>query len=553
MASNLEALNAFRGATNWEADAIANINDGAVEQNGIYTGKLSAIRRSPLDCDRNNAMRTALLNALGDAFSCSGLLNDNKDRFSAAFMSKLERLIGSDFNRSDFGVNKQGYVKSGRPLTARRITAILSHIDRVDQAGRNMDRQGLDKLGEASSGAEIHKALEDFYNEVVRVGGKNGDLVHARLVQSAIAAMPEERQRALAAALMSRDGRNLLSFYSAMTTMSTAAKTFYFSTVMQIVEQLKSSLGLDGDELSLPGPAEYDVKTLPSAALVAASPSQIVSGNAMPEVKQRFTDFKARHGDGAAKVFRDRMNNSLENNIITTMAKRLGGPNFDVDAVDEQFEVDLKRDLTITVPTGAGRVQLPRDFRQARDTLVRFVANEPYATWDTASIVDKTKVRILMGTINQGMYAMLRQGLWEALDETRQSSESPFDLTNEKGEKQWTFELSREANGDIKVKMHSLRHYTAGLTWDAQRKMNITEISSRSFEEFDCEVTFPVDNMNQLARADWSRFNPKKVDDIFKKMGDTPKSRERQAKSVPREFRFAGKAEMSVHFHIETK
>jgi hypothetical protein len=61
MASNLNALNAFRSAVNRQADAIANINDGNVEQNGVYTGRLSAIRRLPVDCQRNNAMRTALL------------------------------------------------------------------------------------------------------------------------------------------------------------------------------------------------------------------------------------------------------------------------------------------------------------------------------------------------------------------------------------------------------------------------------------------------------------------------------------------------------------
>ena len=72
MASNLNALDAFRSAINWQADAIANVNDGNVEQNGIYTGRLSAINRLPADRQRNNAMRTALLNALGDAFATTG-------------------------------------------------------------------------------------------------------------------------------------------------------------------------------------------------------------------------------------------------------------------------------------------------------------------------------------------------------------------------------------------------------------------------------------------------------------------------------------------------
>jgi len=78
-------------------------------------------------------------------------------------------------------------------------------------------------------------------------------------------------------------------------------------------------------------------------------------------------------------------------------------------------------------------------------------------------------------------------------DETRQSALSPFDFMNEKGEKKWTFEFSR---------------------------------------------------------ADWCRYDPKKARDINDKMGDTPKSRERQAGTVPKSLRFAGTADMSLHLHI---
>ena len=61
MASNLNALDAFRSAINWQADAIANVNDGNVEQNGVYTGRFSAIKRLSVDRARNNEMRTARL------------------------------------------------------------------------------------------------------------------------------------------------------------------------------------------------------------------------------------------------------------------------------------------------------------------------------------------------------------------------------------------------------------------------------------------------------------------------------------------------------------
>ena len=485
------------------------------------------------------------------AFATTGAEDVEEGHFSADFMSKLERLIGKDFKSGDFGIDREsGLVNSGRPLTARRITAILSHIDRVDEAGRNMRKCGIDKLGDQSSAAEIHRALENFAKEVDRVGGKNKDLVRTRLVQSAIASLPEDSKRALAAALGSAAGQNLLGFYNAAAASQNRNKDFYFGVVMQIVEQLRTSLELPNDDLPLPSANEYDVKTLPPAALVAASPAKVVSGDAVPEIKQRFVDFAARHGADATKVFRDRMNKSVETNIVNIIAQKLGGEKFDAEEDNNQFKMDLARDLVVFVPDGDGKRQLPKNYGEARDDLLKFVTGNAAATWQNASKADKTKVAIMMACVNQGTYAVAQLAMLDAIDETRQSALSPFDFMNEKGAQNWTFEFSRADNGDIKVRMYSRRNYCGAVTCDAQRNMNITDISEDSFEEFDCEITFPADNLDSLSRADWRRYDPKKAKDIYDKMGDTPKSRERQAATVPKSLRFAGTADMSLHLHI---
>lgn len=202
------------------------------------------------------------------------------------------------------------------------------------------------------------------------------------------------------------------------------------------------------------------------------------------------------------------------------------------------------------VPVGDGKKQLPKNYSEAREDLLKFVTGDDAATWQTASKADKTKVAIMMACVNQGTYAIVRQAMWEAIDETRQSTLSPFDLTNETGAKNWTFDFSRADNGDIKVRMYNRRNYSVAITWDAQRHMNATGISSDSFEEFDCEVTFPADNLDNLSRADWRRYDPKKATDIYDKMGDSPKSRERQADTVPKALRFAGMADMAIHLHV---
>ena len=127
---NLTALNMFHAAKNWAADSMANLDGkNAIKNVGEYGGCLSALGRSNIEKAANNAMRTELLRALGDAFNMQVMTGlDGKARFTRDFLRQLERVIGSDFKRDDFKLDAEGYVCSGRPLTARRIKAILNKV-----------------------------------------------------------------------------------------------------------------------------------------------------------------------------------------------------------------------------------------------------------------------------------------------------------------------------------------------------------------------------------------------------------------------------------------
>ena len=72
-------------------------------------------------------MRTVLLKSLGQAFGISGMEEKNgKVTFSKDFMVNLKKILGDDvLKSSDFELNNDGSVTSGRPLTQRRITAIM--------------------------------------------------------------------------------------------------------------------------------------------------------------------------------------------------------------------------------------------------------------------------------------------------------------------------------------------------------------------------------------------------------------------------------------------
>ena len=76
--------------------------------------------------EQNNAVCTEPLKALGNAFGLNeGVsVNNGKTTFTDQFMNRLEEILGPAFKRGDFGI-KNGVVDSGKPLTQRRIQAIV--------------------------------------------------------------------------------------------------------------------------------------------------------------------------------------------------------------------------------------------------------------------------------------------------------------------------------------------------------------------------------------------------------------------------------------------
>ena len=111
---NLAALDMFRTASGWEANGVANLDDGKeIRQNGTYGGALSALTRSKTEVAENNRVRTELLRALGHAFNLSGMQEEEgKVTFSKSFMDSLQKLLGAELKRDDFKVDGDGNVSS---------------------------------------------------------------------------------------------------------------------------------------------------------------------------------------------------------------------------------------------------------------------------------------------------------------------------------------------------------------------------------------------------------------------------------------------------------
>ncbi len=134
---NPQVLSAFAKVNFGNNNAIANLGEGG---NLVQKDKVGSIFlkpfRAPSTKDRNNAVRTELLKVLGQAFNIEGVTErDGKTRFSDQFMRRLEEILGPDaFKCGDFGI-KDGAVDSGKPLTQRRITAIIKAACTKSESG----------------------------------------------------------------------------------------------------------------------------------------------------------------------------------------------------------------------------------------------------------------------------------------------------------------------------------------------------------------------------------------------------------------------------------
>lgn len=129
MSFDITALNTFRNVNLGSDNAIANLNgEGGVKKNKELGSAIGKLFRPSRTVANNNAIRTELLKSLGQAFGISGVLEkDGKVRFSAEFISKLEGILGRDVLKTgDFEIGADGSVTSGKPLTQRRITAIMN-------------------------------------------------------------------------------------------------------------------------------------------------------------------------------------------------------------------------------------------------------------------------------------------------------------------------------------------------------------------------------------------------------------------------------------------
>jgi len=131
---NSAALDLFRTASFDNANTIANLGEKKIVSGGTWAPSIKILGRTELERTANNQVREELLRCLGKAFNIDGITenDDGTVEFTRGFMDRLSALLGRDLKAGDFGIpDAGGRVKSGKPLTQRRITAILNRAEKV--------------------------------------------------------------------------------------------------------------------------------------------------------------------------------------------------------------------------------------------------------------------------------------------------------------------------------------------------------------------------------------------------------------------------------------
>ncbi|MCR5839565.1 MAG: hypothetical protein K6G94_08015, partial [Kiritimatiellae bacterium] len=131
---NSAALDLFRTANFDNANTITSLGDKKIVARGTWARSIRILGRTELERTANNQVREELLRCLGKAFNIDGITenDDGTVEFTRGFMDRLSALLGRDLKAGDFGIpDAGGRVKSGKPLTQRRITAILNRAEKV--------------------------------------------------------------------------------------------------------------------------------------------------------------------------------------------------------------------------------------------------------------------------------------------------------------------------------------------------------------------------------------------------------------------------------------
>ncbi len=440
-----------------------------------------------------------------------------------------------------------------KPLPSGAVAALAA-------LGHSMPKGGLEAIRPGATPVDLHKALVGFYESLKAAGNAGIQMVadadavmpaQAILTRTAVESLPTDAKRAILDLLETDDGRNLVAFYDSQA-MNSPDAAHLASDIGLLVQQLKTSLGRPNPDEFFARPANFDPVRLPPSVIGHFSMEGMVNGAGSKPIADLFQGFAAKaglEGRDAVRLFQSLVNERAKALQVTNLPVQLGVnlvrtnaqgfKVFDPDIKDTSFEKDVARNVQVALPGGKRITR--ENLSEARDLLMEFVTGVPGAKFATASRVDKTKVHVLMASMNQSVAGVAGGAVNETLD-TRNWTMA-YETSGPVKAGNFNFTLSKDpATGDVTIQGSVRKDFRGFVVFSGSGEP--TAAGKGSFERTDFTVKFPAANLDTLGKAAWAIYDHDIVNAADRNPARPRECHEDAAKLVPPPFRFTGTVEV---------
>ena len=301
-------------------------------------------------------------------------------------------------------------------------------------------------------------------------------------------------------------------------------------------------------------PQDLGYKALAGAAGTGPfTSSTVVSGNGPGATLMRnLIDTRCGVPENAspnekANAFMSKVNAFAAKDMVYTVAtvasKNLvveanGQKREDFEAVNFQFNRDFSTAYKLFFPGVNGHTN---DYNTNRDRLVKFLTDDKNATFANATTEVKRQIGVLMALLTQYTGSVVHESVSGAMalpgSPTSFNAVGPFGADNPPVE----FSLSKDANGNIKI--NSTASLAVQMIMTTDDDPNVAMVQPGSQYRYSIDITLPKDNLETLAKADWTQYNRQAVTDYD---GDL----DGRIALIPEQFRFTGTVNIAYHMHL---
>ncbi|MBR6021355.1 MAG: hypothetical protein IK066_02935 [Kiritimatiellae bacterium] len=439
------------------------------------------------------------------------------------------------------------------------------------EAGRAARAPLLARLDGQSTSFDIHRALEEFAAALSRLPavasfapGNDRAAALALAAKSALNMIPAAAKRNLLAALESDAGKQVAAFCREESANPDAKALFDVARTAGL--HLRAVLG--GPRQEIPLPEHPDPARLSPAILnrYSFSADRFLSGSATAYFKPYVDAFARDNAADPLAAFRRQVSERAVAKTILTIAEQLeesleivkDGHGKRQSAIQHtdwciQYAKDQNRSFTVRFPDGSSIVS-SMSLADARTKLLRFVTGDDSAVWapevpgreeDPGVVRNKVKVLVVMALMNQATYGVASSAVAEVFGEDKARWEAPVAMLPDSSGLTQGATLSKDANGDITV------HYQSSCPMaylTDYRQTQMISLAPGSHAIYDMEVRLPAANLDALSRADWTQLDTAEAKKVER--GQSQENSIGAVGKIPEEFRFAGTAAVSAHYHL---